>query len=200
MIKLLLLILLATTTIAAQDKKTSTKASKEIAVETKMESPNSKKFYLYLQGNYGRAETELEKGKMTGANIGFEYRFFPYVGIGLELGANNLDMNFKSNCIAYQIERKTKFPFHTGGINFNFHLNKDRFLDPFIGVGVLYGTCGDYEFCNVNGTLGRLGLQLNFDNWFVFVQGQYRALRFSAKVQDSNLTNLDASVGIGFRL
>ena len=61
MIKLLLLILLATTTIAAQDKKTSTKASKEIAVETKMESPNSKKFYLYLQGNYGRAETELEK-------------------------------------------------------------------------------------------------------------------------------------------
>jgi hypothetical protein len=38
MIKLILLILLATTTLAAQDKKTSTKASKEIAPETKIES------------------------------------------------------------------------------------------------------------------------------------------------------------------
>jgi hypothetical protein len=200
MIKIILLILLATTTLAAQDKKNVAKAGKEISPEIKNESPSSKKFYLYLLGNYGRAETELEKGKMTGAHIGFEYRFFPYIGIGLEFGANHLDMNFKSNCIAYQIDRKTNFPFHTGGLNFNFHINKDRFLDPFIGVGVLYGTCGDYEFCNVNGTVGRLGLQLNFEKWFLVFQSQYRALRFSAKVQDSNLTNLDASVGIGFRL
>ena len=60
--KLLLIILLATTSLAAQDKKTSTKASKEIAPETKIETESSKKLYLYLQGNYGRAETELERG------------------------------------------------------------------------------------------------------------------------------------------
>lgn len=85
-------------------------------------------------------------------------------------------------------------------LDFNFHLNKDNFFDPYIGIGAIAGICGSSSPCSISGGELKLGTQLNFETFFTFfqVQGQVITIKESG-IGSFQSQNKIASIGIGAR-
>jgi hypothetical protein len=163
--------------------------------------------------------------------LGFEYRPIPYIGFGVGIGGGNSTLTPKSDPIADLLlpillfggsssnSSSSLLPLllFSGSFNspavsigynllafdFTFHANKDRFFDPFIGVGITGGLCTGAAACNVAGGEGKAGVQLNFSSAFIYLQGQYQSLTFTgtgdASGAAANLTNSLGTLGAGFR-
>jgi hypothetical protein len=85
------------------------------------------------------------------------------------------------------------------GLDFNFHMNKDNQIDPYIGLGLIGGSCAGGVVCTVTGGEVRLGLQVNFDTFFTFFQLQAQSLSFKLEGGSVNSSNKLASFGVGAR-
>jgi hypothetical protein len=155
--------------------------------------------------------------------VGFEYRLNPYIGFGLGGGMNNWAVKSEIDrqgillalVASGGISTSTALPslllsspttynvqYNHYAANFNFHMNGDKTFDPYIGIGAIGGSCtGSIGGCTVLGAEGRLGLQINFTRFFVYLQGQGQSLNFKQEGNPlvSNATNFMGTFGLGVR-
>ncbi len=64
------------------------------------------------------------------------------------------------------------YSYNTAQLDFNFHFNREKFFDPYIGFGIIGGSCSGKYPCSVRGGELKLGTQLNFESFFIFIQLQ----------------------------
>ncbi len=198
--------------------------------DPKENQEKSKNWYLYLNGSGGVSNTPVEKGTYSGGKVGVEYRPNPYIGFGFGLAGGSSTLKSKSDPVGDLLlpivllggssnstnnllplllvlsslnDTAVAIRYNLIFFDFTFHANKDRFIDPYFGIGITGGACTGQALCTVAGGEAKLGLQLNFESVFVFLQGQHQALTFTGKGESSgataNLTNDIGSLGIGFR-
>jgi hypothetical protein len=229
------LVTLASLSLFAQDdssepKKVADDVKRDVKQEVNDPSPKNKFWYLYASGTAGKSSADNVNGKYEGGKIGLEIRPIPHIGIGFSAGATNLTLKSNSTIfdylyplalisasnqdntsvlyLAYVATEATKshvLSYNQAQIDFNFHINGERFIDPYVGFGIIGGKCsgGGGTGCNLLGTDLRLGLQLNFDYAFIFLQGHYQSLTFTSTGDQSgiksNLTSNLGSFGAGVR-
>ncbi|HMY67796.1 MAG TPA: hypothetical protein PK453_20015 [Leptospiraceae bacterium] len=198
------------------------------AQETDQKTPDSKKWYVYLNGGAGNTNTQYEKGTVSNGKLGFEYRPIPYIGLGMGIAGSNLAVKEKQSSADLLLPLlllsgsssssssssflttiilldmlssggTSKLSYNTLNLDFNFHMNQDKTFDPYIGIGVIGGSCTGAATCTVTGGEGRLGVQFNFSTFFFFLQGQYQSLSFKAADSGVNATNTIGSLGLGAR-
>jgi len=196
------------------------------AQEPDQKAPDSKKWYVYLNGGAGNTNTQVEKGTVSNGKLGFEYRPIPYIGLGMGIAGSNLavkekqstaDLLFPFILLSGSSSSSSSFlttlilldmlssggtaklSYNTLNLDFNFHMNQDKTFDPYIGIGVIGGSCTGSATCTVTGGEGRLGIQFNFNTFFFFLQGQYQSLSFKAADSGVNATNTIGSLGLGAR-
>lgn len=208
--KILMITLFAFVSLSAQETTTTSKT-------------DSYNWYFYLGGGGGKADSFGISAKTTSGQVGFEYRLNPYIGFGLGGGMNNWAVktetdrqgiflafiasdrsSVSSNLPVYFLITPTRYEvkYNHYSANFNYHINGDKTFDPYIGIGVIGGSCtGSIGGCTVLGAEGRLGLQINFTRFFVYLQGQGQSLNFKQDGNPlvSNATNFTGTFGLGVR-
>ncbi len=93
-----------------------------------------------------------------------------------------------------------QFNYRTVSLDFNFHMNKDNTFDPYIGVSALAGRCGRESDCRVLGAEARLGLQVNFETFFTYIQAGTQTLKFQGEHGGSEKAqSIIGSLGVGVR-
>ena len=73
-------------------------------------------------------------------------------------------------------------------------MNGEKTFDPYIGIGVIGGSCTGVVKCTITGGELRLGLQINFNRMFIFIQAQGQTLNFK---EEGNTVVSNASNGMG---
>jgi hypothetical protein len=184
----------------------------------------NKKWYLYLQGSRGNSNLHILQGTISSGKIGVEYRLTPYIGLGFGINGNNSTFTEKPRAIdvlqvllysGYIVNSGTittllpiinnlqprtfNINYTTASADFNFHFNGDRRFDPYIGMGLFGGTCSGGGRCNVGGGEVKLGLQINFETFYIFGQGQYQSLVLAYINSSANMINAMGSIGVGAR-
>jgi hypothetical protein len=71
------------------------------------------------------------------------------------------------------------YRYSTVNLDFNYHPRGDSFFDPFMGVGAFGGVCTAPVPCMILGMNLNLGIQLNWERFFVIsqIQGQFYQIR-----------------------
>lgn len=96
---------------------------------------------------------------------------------------------------------QTIFTYQYSSLHFdvNFHLNKDNFFDPYIGIGLITGSCFGSISCRIEGGEVRTGIQFNFENNFIYTQIQTQKISIIYEFDSSTYPNFMASIGAGVR-
>lgn len=198
-----------------------------LSEEKKAERSDSYKWYISLSGGGGSLKTPVETGTSTTGRFGFEYRPNPYIGFGLGLSGSRykltektdpIDLYFALTFLSFASRGNSGmniFPFlllsdvlqpttisfgsNTLDLAFNFHPNQDRMFDPYIGIGIIGGNCTGGASCTVTGGVGRLGLQLNFSSFFLYLQGEGRSLNLASQGISVTMQENQGTLGLGFR-
>jgi hypothetical protein len=85
-------------------------------------------------------------------------------------------------------------------LDFNFHFNRAKFFDPYLGIGFIAGTCGISYPCTVTGGELKAGTQFNFETFFTYFQVQGQMIRIKEPgIGTFPTQNLIGSLGIGVR-
>lgn len=184
-----------------------------------------KNWYWFFQGGGGSATSGSFSGTAFNGQIGFEYRETKTVGYGISIGGTQLNMKQKSTgldentlLLLLAVPRQNSanalqalllmngvgslfgaensgISLGTGALNLNFHLNGDSFFDPYIGFGLVGGSCLGSS-CSVGGGEAKLGIQFNYDTFFYYLEGKGQSLSITGIGQ----TNIGTgALGIGMR-
>ncbi|HNN06727.1 MAG TPA: hypothetical protein PKN56_24450 [Leptospiraceae bacterium] len=211
MIKIILILFMSVSVLPAQEK-------------TGPDAP-SKNWYWFFQGGGGSAASGTFSGTAFNGQMGFEYRETETVGYGLSIGGTQLNMKQKSagldeNSLLLLLAvpgqnsanalqalllmngvsslfgtENSGISIGTGALNLNFHLNGDSFFDPYIGFGLVGGSCLGSS-CSVGGGEAKIGMQFNFDTFFYYLEAKGQSLSITGIGQ----TNIGTgSLGIGMR-
>ncbi len=184
-----------------------------------------KNWYWFFQGGGGSAASGSFSGTAFNGQMGFEYRETKTVGYGISIGGTQLNMKQKSSgldentlLLLLAVPRQKSanalqalllmngvgslfgaensgISLGTGALNLNFHLNGDSFFDPYIGFGLVGGSCLGSS-CSVGGGEAKLGIQFNYDTFFYYLEGRGQSLSITGIGQ----TNIGiGALGIGMR-
>ncbi|MBP9886931.1 MAG: hypothetical protein KBF93_11590 [Leptospiraceae bacterium] len=187
------------------------------AQETAPKKTDPYNWYFYVAGGGGKATSFGVNAVTAGGQTGFEYRPNPYLGFGLGVGASNwavkTETDYQKNLfiiagsgiisrgaalyllpIAAASRSEYTITYNNYQANFNFHMNGEKTFDPYIGIGVIGGSCTGVVKCTITGGELRLGLQINFNRMFIFIQAQGQTLNFK---EEGNTVVSNASNGMG---
>lgn len=161
---------------------------------------------IYFQGSKGISYNETDRGPITSYKIGYKERVYSYFTAGFGLNHGNLFLqsrvkDFSSNLTlalgtllpsndsleyrvfmltaAYDASYKDHYAYGALSGDLNFHPNQNKQFDPFIGISVLAGSCGNEFRCTLSGYELRAGLQFNLTDFFIFFQTSSQNLYLS---------------------
>jgi len=194
------------------------------AEEAAPKKANPYNWYFYVAGGGGKATSFGMNAVTAGGQVGFEYRPNPYLGFGLGVGASNwavtLERDYQKEFLVLAgsgivsrgallfllpISASTRssynITYNNYQANFNFHMNGEKTFDPYIGIGIIGGSCTGVVKCTITGGELRLGLQINFSRVFLFIQAQGQTLNFKEQGNSivSNASNGMGILGLGVR-
>ncbi|MCP5495286.1 MAG: hypothetical protein H7A23_12085 [Leptospiraceae bacterium] len=219
---LLLAIFLSSVSLFSQDKSKT---------ESTKEEKSHKKWYLYLGTGKGNMDDGSEDEITTiHTRFGFEYRPIPQ--IGLNFGPSRTKLNIKSpgdlydlllvktfldsgvslgfysftllGSLYYALPHTVSYDINTLDFTFKYHFLGDKRFDPYIGLGLGLGACGGGGSCTAGKLIGNIGLQINFDTFFTFVQAEHHSITLKTKGDDDEAGSVSATenlllLGAGIR-
>lgn len=196
--------------------------------ENSESADNSPKHSVYISGIKGKTKAEYEEGELSAVKAGYFYRLTPNLRLGGGVSSGNFYLQSDSRSSSLLISAlalnqgsnggygaanfllfmtgifdatyKDIYRYNVINLDFNFHPLKNSNFDPYIGGGIIGGSCGDLIFnCTLFGFGLRGGLQYNFSNVFLFAQGEIQALRVTSEFGQTIIQNKLPSIGVGIR-